>query len=59
MADSNVTGVLGVQIIVFVVVFTLVAIIAVLLRISSRRIKRQELAVNDWAAIAALVCPTT
>lgn len=47
---------LGVKIIVFGVVFTLIAIFAVILRIWSRHLKRQELALNDWAAIAALVC---
>ena len=46
---------LGVNIIVFGAVFTLIAIFAVILRIWSH-LKRQELALNDWAAIAALVC---
>ena len=40
----------------FGAVFTLIAIISVILRIWSRHLKRQELALNDWAAIAALVC---
>lgn len=47
---------LGVKIIVFGAVFALIAIIAVILRLWSRRLKRQEWAINDWAAIAALVC---
>lgn len=50
---------LGVKIIIFGAVFTLIAIFAVILRIWSRHLKRQELALNDWAAIAALVCRIT
>lgn len=57
MINSNSSDVkLGVKLIVFGAVFTLIAIISVLLRIWSRHLKRQELALNDWAAIAALVC---
>lgn len=57
MFNSNGSDVkLGVKIIVFGAVFTLIAIISVILRIWSRHLKRQELALNDWAAIAALVC---
>lgn len=57
MFNSNGSDVkLGVKIIVFGAVFTLIAIFAVILRIWSRHLKRQELALNDWAAIAALVC---
>lgn len=57
MFNSNGSDVkLGVKIIMFGVVFTLIAIFAVILRIWSRHLKRQELALNDWAAIAALVC---
>lgn len=47
---------LGVKIVVFGAVLALIAIFAVILRIWSRHLKRQELALNDWAAIAALVC---
>lgn len=57
MFNSNGSDVkLGVKIIVFGAVFTLIVIFAVILRIWSRHLKRQELALNDWAAIAALVC---
>lgn len=57
MFNSNGSDVkLGVKVIVFGAVFTLIAIISVILRIWSRHLKRQELALNDWAAIAALVC---
>lgn len=57
MFNSNGSDVkLGVKVILFGAVFTLIAIISVILRIWSRHLKRQELALNDWAAIAALVC---
>lgn len=46
---------LGVKILVLGAVFTLIAIVAVILRLWSRQLKRQEMALNDWAAIAALV----
>ncbi|MCJ1345442.1 hypothetical protein MMC31_003649 [Peltigera leucophlebia] len=45
---------LGLKILVLGAVFTLIAIVAVILRLWSRQLKRQEMALNDWAAIAAL-----
>lgn len=44
----------GATIVVVETVFSCLALVAVLLRIWARRLKRRKLALNDWAAIAAL-----
>lgn len=44
----------GATIVVIETVFSCLALVAVLLRIWARRLKRRKLALNDWAAIAAL-----
>ena len=40
-------------------IFTVLALLAVALRLWARRLTKRELALNDWAAIAALVGSST
>lgn len=45
----------GATIVVIETVFSFLALVAVLLRVWARRLKKRQLALNDWAAMAALV----
>ena len=47
---------LGISVIILSTIFESFSILAVVLRIISRRLKRASLIFNDWAIVVALAC---